>query len=381
MPAGCAGEPTPPDPHDAPAGHSCHPNDPRWCPVSIDHPDTTQLSLFLSGATGSTSFCWEVGSWKKVKREPVIHISNYVTYLKSSRTNLHLNLQLPFFGKKNIQSNPVQSFWISSSKSFMACGRRVSAQTLRFSARPKAGPWPLPGPALPSRRMEAICSQVTKNLNEIPWFKQGGPRTPYYFRYPTKYISTSKNQTKSNKRCQNMPKWCQNGLPTFGPSHDPWLEKSHRAMGACPLTSQGGEPLAPVMPRESQRDTKPLGCNMACTARTKVARHIATWKHDLLQDNGHSNMNLKSDVSERKVQKNSNIVIWNDMLWTSDWFRLPMFFVSWDPSRHQHAAGRMGNQALSISRLRARQALHLLRGTLVIHLEVGIGLRLWPRSR
>lgn len=62
-----------------------------------------------------------------------------------------------------------RSFCIFTSKlslaSFVFCSdrRRVSCQTLRFSARPKVALPPLL-PFLPSKRRELICSQVTKNL-------------------------------------------------------------------------------------------------------------------------------------------------------------------------------------------------------------------------
>lgn len=71
----------------------------------------------------------------------------------------------PFFGG-------ARSFCIFTSKfslaSFVFCSdrRRVSCQTLRFSARPKVALPPLL-PFLPSKRRELICSQVTKNLG---WF-------------------------------------------------------------------------------------------------------------------------------------------------------------------------------------------------------------------
>ena len=87
-----------------------------------------------------------------------------------------------FFGRgkstKNISSQSLlllfsvvlfffgSSFCIFTSKFSFASGRsdrRVSCQTLRFSARPKVALPPLL-PFLPSKRSEVICSQVTKNL-------------------------------------------------------------------------------------------------------------------------------------------------------------------------------------------------------------------------
>ena len=66
-----------------------------------------------------------------------------------------------------------RSFCIFTSKfslaSFVFCSdRRVSCQTLRFSARPKVALPPLL-PFLPSKRRELICSQVTKNLGWCSW--------------------------------------------------------------------------------------------------------------------------------------------------------------------------------------------------------------------
>lgn len=98
-----------------------------------------------------------------------------------------------------------RSFTIFTSNSLGSLGRRVSAQMLRFSARPKAGAAlgaPLGGVVLVSRRRDVMCSQVTRNLEAqvMPSFENHRPKRKNFKRTRGRKAQQSNRQQKSKER-------------------------------------------------------------------------------------------------------------------------------------------------------------------------------------